>query len=470
MLYTLSALWAQQAIPNGNFEEWNTQSLLTPTGYVNSHLERPEYAYLETCIRVNDAQNGTYAIRLTTKKSSVNADEQPGYFANLVDGGNGEPNTWHGGFPINEKPTGIKGYYKHDIMVGDSAFILVIFSKNGVNIGSYFYFVSGKQSTYTDFNYTFSPALTQTPDSMIFGAVSSNVFNEVAIEGSMLQLDNVSLSGVVNQPALLNGNFENWTNINIETPKKWNVESQDRTKSIKSTDKYKGTYGVKLESYLSVDGSFTKVQESIISNGYYTQTGNDGGFPFSSSIDTLLFWYKYTTPGNSKAIMYLTYKKAGNIIGGKSLELEVWNSNYKYVSFPIEVLGAPDTLIVSFFSLRNDVDKNNLANAGSILYLDEVQLASQRLTTGIPKFINKYRSAVYPNPASDYVNIELPEQIVSEDVSVAILDQLGRVVLTKRLTQQETRVSLLGVKPGLYTYILRNSQTLIQSSRLLIQE
>jgi hypothetical protein len=470
MLCALSSLWSQQAIPNGNFEEWSTQSISTPTGYVNSHLERPEYAFLGTCLRVNDAQNGTYAIRLTTKKPSASADEQPGYFANLVDGGNGEPNTWHGGFPISEKPTGIKGYYKHDVMVGDSAFILVIFSKNGVNIGSYFYFVSGKQSTYTEFNYTFSPALTQTPDSMIFGAVSSNVFNEVAVEGSMLQLDNVTLTGVVNQPALLNGNFENWTNIDIESPKNWNVESQERTKSVKSTDKYKGTYGIKLESYLSIDGSFTKVQESIISNGYYTQGGNDGGFPFSNTNDTLLFWYKYTTPGNSKAIVYITYKKAGSIIGGRALELDVWNSNYKYVSFPIEVSAAPDTLIVSFFSLRNDVDKSNLANAGSILYLDEVQLTSQRLTTGIRKVASNNRAVVYPNPAADNLNIVLSDQILAEEVSLTILDQLGREVLTKRLEQAETRLSLEGINPGLYTYILSSKETIFQSSRLLIQD
>lgn len=470
MLIAFSSLWAQQAIPNGNFEEWSTQSISTPTGFVNSHLERPEYAFLETCLRVNDAQNGTYAIRLTTKKPSANADEQPGYFANLVDGGNGEPNTWHGGFPISEKPIGIKGYYKHDVMVGDSAFILVIFSKNGLNIGSYFYFVSGKQSTYTEFNYTFSPALTQTPDSMIFGAVSSNVFNEVAIEGSMLQLDNITLTGVTNQPALLNGNFENWTNIDIESPKKWYVESQERTTSVKTTDKYKGFYGIKLESYLSIDGSFTKVQESILSNGYYTQGGNDGGFPFSNMNDTLIFWYKYSTPGDSKGMMNITYKKAGNIIGGRALELDVWNSNYKYVSFPIEIFSTPDTLIVSFFSLRNDVDKSNLANAGSILFIDEVQLSSQRLTTGSREVGRNKRTEVFPNPATDYLNIILSDQIFAEETSLIILDQLGREVLTKRIEQSNTHIMLEGVKPGLYTYMICSNQTAIQSGRLLVQE
>jgi hypothetical protein len=470
LLVAQGNLWSQQAIPNGNFETWEKQSILTPTGYVNSSLERPELADLGTCERVNDAQSGNYAIRLTTKRRSALEDEQPGYFANLT-GEDGDPRNWHGGMPINEKPTGLRGYFKHDVKLGDSAFILVVFSKNGVNIGAYFYFISGQQTSYKEFNYTFTPALTQTPDSMIFGAVSSNVFNDIAIEGSMLQLDNISLTGIVNQPAQLNGNFENWTSVDIETPKNWYVESDNKMESVKTTDKYKGNYAIKLESYLSEDGSFTKVQESRISTGYYTPTSMEGGFPFSNTKDTLVFWYKYTTPSSSKASVTLTYKKAGSIIRDNRLELDPWNTNYKYVSYPIDLdFGpSPDTLIVSFSTLRNDLDQTNLANAGATLYLDEVQLTSQKLNTGLRRAMQTDLIKVYPNPATEALTILFSENLISEGASITIIDQLGKQVLTKNIEQTETQLSLQGLKTGLYNYLIKSAENKSQVGRLIVQ-
>lgn len=469
LLLAGTASWAQQSIPNGNFEEWNVQTILTPTGYVNSSLERPENANLGTCDRVTDAQNGSYAIRLTTKKLPNQNDRMPGYFANLSDNTDGDPSSWHGGMPISEKPSGIRGYLKHDIKLGDSAFILAVFSKNGVNIGSYFYFIKGTQNTYQEFNFTFSPALSQTPDSLIFGAVSSDVFNDNAIEGSMLQLDNISFTGISNQPADLNGNFENWTSINLESPKNWYVENDERS-SIKTTDHYKGTYGVKLESYLSTDeDNNLRVEESTISTGYYTPTSNEGGFPFTNSIDTLLFWYKYSTPGNSKGVMYVTYKKNGSIVGGRRLELETWNSDYKFVAFPIDAtFETPDTLIVSFSSLRNDMDRTTLSNAGSILIVDEVQLSSQKLNTGISKVFARENIRVYPNPATEFLHIILPALYPSEQASISILNQLGQEVFSSGLNQNNTEISIAQLASGLYNYVIKNQDGIVKSGRLLV--
>lgn len=469
MLIAFTLTKAQQSIPNGNFEEWNTQTLLTPTGYVNSTLERPEYASLNTCERVSDAQNGNYAIRITTKKLPNENDRMPGYFANLVNE-DGDPSTWHGGFPINEKPTGLKGYFKHDVKPGDSSFILAIFSKNGVNIGSYFYFIGGQNTAYTEFNFTFSPALTQTPDSMIFGAVSSNVFNDIAVEGSMLQLDNITLTGITSQPAQLNGNFENWSDVNIESPKNWYIETDNEMRSIKTSDHYKGSFGIKLESYLGEDEDNNKrAEESNISTGYYTSTSMEGGFPFSNITDTLLFWYKYTTAGSSKGAMYVTYKKNGNIVGGRRVELEPWNSDYKLVTYPLEIgTETPDTLIVTFSSLRNDIDRLNLSNASSVLYVDEVQLSSQKLNTSLRKINSNLAIRVYPNPATENLTVILPASVTQENISISIINQLGQEVLSSGLNQTESQLSFNGLKPGLYNYIIKSQDNIIKSNRLLI--
>jgi hypothetical protein len=465
-------IWAQQSIPNGSFEDWDVKTILTPTGYLNSEIERFENAPMGTCDRVTDAQNGNYAIKLTSRKLPNASDVMPGYFVNYQPG-DGPPNEWHGGIPYNEKPTGIRGYYKSDFQTpGDSALILLIFSKNGVNIGSYFFMIGNIQKTaYAQFQYTLNPPLSQTPDSIIFGAVSSNIINEIAFEGSMLQLDNVSLTGVTNQPANFNGNFENWTNVEKESPAHWKIETSNESQSPKATDKYKGNYALKLVSTMWQDGSMSGIEESTASTGYYSQTGMDGGFPFTNYFDTIAIWYKYTTAGNSKGAMYYTFKKNGNIIGGKRVELDPWNTGYKAMEIPIDATwqGPPDTLIVSFSTIRNDMDQTNLMNNGSTLIVDEVQLKSQKLNTGLSSHWKLSNVNVYPNPSKETIHISIPESELKGNTYFVVLNQLGQEIAQVQLNKPETQASLQGIQPGVYHYTIRTDSKTLKTGKLLIE-
>jgi hypothetical protein len=395
----------------------------------------------------------------------------PGYFVNFM-ADDGPPNEWHGGMPYNEKPSGITGYYKSDFKTpGDSAFILLVFSKNGVNIGSYFFmFGAIQKNAYAPFQFTLNPPLSQTPDSLIFGAVSSNILNETAFDGSMLQLDNVSFTGVTNQPLNLNGNFENWTSVDKESPNKWKVKTAVQDINPKTTDKYKGDYALKLISSKWQDGSSSGIEESTASTGHYTQTGNEGGFPFTNYFDTISLWYKYTTPGNSKGAMYFTIKKNGNIIGGKRVELDPWNNGFKYIEYAIDATwqGPPDTLIVSFSSIRNDLDYSNLMNNGATLIIDEVQLKSQKLNTGLPRnwFYNNVK--VFPNPTKDIISISIPENEWEVNTYFIVLNQLGQEIAQTHLNKPESQASLQGLKPGVYHYSIRTESKTLKTGNLLI--
>src|SRR5581483_10550830 len=91
----------------------------------------------------------------------------------------------------------------------------------------------------------FAPALTQTPDTVVFGATSSNLLinNFRGIPGSNLTIDSVTFTGVVSQPALLDGDFENWTMDTATFPNSW-VGTYPGV--FMSTDKYSGTYALEL--------------------------------------------------------------------------------------------------------------------------------------------------------------------------------------------------------------------------------
>ena len=79
--------------------------------------------------------------------------------------------------------------------------------------------------------------------------------------------------------------------------------------------------------------------------------------------------------------------------------------------------------------------------------------------------------SVYPNPASDVINIALTAEANTE-VTVDIMDINGRVVkstiLNASTAVNEARIEVGDVKPGIYIVRLGGSQT-IATARVLIK-
>src|ERR1051325_2422029 len=105
--FSFSAI-AQNAIPNGDFESWNTVTFEDPQHFFSSNAETYFKRSLPfNCVKTTDAQHGTYAVKLTTEVSGN--DTAFGYFLN-ADPKNNFPNL-PGGIAYNEKPSGIQGFY-----------------------------------------------------------------------------------------------------------------------------------------------------------------------------------------------------------------------------------------------------------------------------------------------------------------------------------------------------------------------
>ncbi|MGE0078710.1 MAG: two-component regulator propeller domain-containing protein [Bacteroidales bacterium] len=164
MLFFMAAsaiAFGQNAIPNGNFETWNTGTYSHPANYPYSSNNENAWIFIENSVPFNlikstDPYHGSYAVQLSTQV--VGTDTVFGYFIN------GQPNSddfnsWSGGLPYSQQPTGIKGYYKYNVATDDSATILLVFSKKGRNLGSYIYNVGGVHTSYTPFNFTLDPPL-----------------------------------------------------------------------------------------------------------------------------------------------------------------------------------------------------------------------------------------------------------------------------------------------------------------------
>ncbi len=146
-------------VPNGNFENWTSSTYYIPKNF--SQCSNPQ-AISDSLpineVKTTDKYHGKYAIQLTTE-TSTQGDTVPAYFINIDPNNGNSPTSWHGGFPYDQKPNGIRGWYKYNVSTADSATVIVAFSKGGKNIHTYKYQIGGLKNNYTLFDFPLNPPL-----------------------------------------------------------------------------------------------------------------------------------------------------------------------------------------------------------------------------------------------------------------------------------------------------------------------
>ncbi|HEY5589641.1 MAG TPA: T9SS type A sorting domain-containing protein [Paludibacter sp.] len=390
----------QDSIPNGSFEKWNSTTYENPLNYPFTSNETALYDASSSfnVIKTTDAFHGQSAVQVSTLTASFGT--YMGYFLNTP-AKNGNISLWTGGMPYSEKPTGIRGYYKYNVATADSAMIILVFRKGTNTIGTYQYRIGGIKNTYTLFNMALIPALTETPDSVVFGIVSSDYMkNENGVPGSILKIDSVSFTGVTNQPLAMNGDFEFWQqNQSPYELDGWN-ESNNNSKGLnRTTDAKTGQYALELTTYLGEENGTPRAQPGNATTGYYDNTCSctKGGKPYSQQIDTLAFWYKYSPTSNDNAQISLDFRKNGLHIWWEQKALTA-ATNYQYVEIPFNVWQVPDTMIVQ---IQSSLWENKATSfVGSVLKIDNLKFKSQLRNTGIYSPRDDLNISISPNPSN----------------------------------------------------------------------
>ncbi|MGZ5220433.1 MAG: PKD domain-containing protein, partial [Chitinophagaceae bacterium] len=367
-----------QSVPNGGFESWNTVTYENPTSYQTSNLqENNGNIGPVNALKTTDAYHGNYAIRLTTSLSGLDTT-----FAYLANGDPGK-NPPLGGMPYNQTPTGIRLHYKSNIMAGDSALILVMFKKNGALLNQYAFTIKTTQSSYTLYQRNLVPALSMTPDTVIFAAASSFPFGgNRGTPGNMIQLDSVLFTGVSSQPAGFNGDLESWQTISNSQIIGWNINGNNDGNIYRTTDAYSGAYALELQTQAPSFGGGGGLQASQAITGRWTHNGPPkGGLPFANMIDTLVLYYKYlpADPTDSAAVS-MTFSKNGSFIFGVQKRLKV-AGGYTIFQYPISIPGVitPDTVMISLASSSYTSYPIPASFIGSDLKVDNMYLKSQKM-------------------------------------------------------------------------------------------
>lgn len=391
--------------------------------------------------------HGRYALQLSTIK--VGSDTLFAYVTNGIQ----DPIQGMGGIPYSQKPTGISFHYMCNIVAGDTAGVAAIFKRSGAVIGAYVFPITVSEGSYTLYSKTLVPALAQTPDTVIFAAISSlqAMYNngggsKGCYPGNTITIDSVNFTGGgITQPPLMNGDFENWTADTMYAPTGWYSEYPG---VFQTTDFFAGSYAMQLTTTFSPSNNNPQAGE-ISTGPFYNGEFNVGGYPYTLTTDTLEFHYKYApeTAGDS-GVVYLDFIKNGSSVFSTGVELAP-EASYTLDKVGFNFGTTPDTVIVSFSSSKSP--NPPMSYVGSVLKVDNVMFKSQPLSVLNLSEVNGIK--VYPNPVTNFFYLNT-EGFSGSVERVDVYDITGRTVLSVSynwgLNSSVTSFDMSKTSPGIY--------------------
>jgi len=127
--------------------------------------------------------------------------------------------------------------------------------------------------------------------------------------------------------------------------------------------------------------------------------------------------------------------------------------------------------IVEFFSIIQEnaayvvsIDGYDMID-GAVNIEGEKEVKIHLIKTGVEDN-ESFTAKVYPNPAKDYLNITIPEEL--KGGSIRIYNIIGNLVLERELTELTTNIDLSGKSKGIYLYsISKDNKSL--SGKLLVE-
>lgn len=274
-----------------------------------------------------------------------------------------------------------------------------------------------------------------------------------------------------------NGGFENWTGNTVNNWSTLNVidTSINRLYS-KETFKTEGNYSLGMITDTitipSIAPTALLINPGIIyGNLSYSSTSGlvSHGLPFAFRPDSIAFDANFQPVGNDTVIFLMYLTKAYNLIGGLGPTADSYGfinntgGNWFSASIPITYLTSdtPDSVLVLVQSGLNN------PQFGSKLMVDNFRFI-YRTNTGIyEEYIGSNLVKCYPNPTTDYINIELENDL--QNSIFEIYDINGNRILTQELADLNTNIDLHSFANGAYTYRV-NKDHKIYSGHFMISK
>ncbi len=458
-LFLLSVVFSNLMAQNGQllnrgFENWTNEVLYEmPSQWKSSNTDNPNFNNLVT--KSSDAQNGSFSVKLK------NADDNGNITFSYVYLGTIDNDGPSGGFPYTSNFNKVNGYYKCNMLTGDTGTMILVKFVGGnpiYDIGQFY----GSVNSWTAFSFNITSG---SADSIFFGFISSNPFGDnIGNIDSWLKVDNISFENTLGAApaALPNPSFENWTSVSIENPDNWFsfndfLSGMGLTPVVKSSPGNSGSFCVSMETM--------KINQDTIS-GFISvgevniQSNNDpfGKIPYTAIPTNGSFYYKYSPSGNDSGMVQLAFFKNGNPIAGWSQPIHA-SSSFQQATFNFNITESPDSMLLVFASGKKPDSK---------LYIDDISFTGGNVS--VQNLLKKAGFNVYPNPTTDVLFIKADENI-SDNSTIEILDLNGKLFYSSIFNFSNNAVfefQTNTLSSGIYYYRVINEQ-FVTTNKFIVQ-
>jgi hypothetical protein len=272
--------------------------------------------------------------------------------------------------------------------------------------------------------------------------------------------------------------FEIWVSqSSYEDPQGWGTLNSSTsiigvktvTKATAPADVHSGSSAIKLTT-LHIGIPYNMNIPGIAATGTINTTTKaiDGGFSYTQRPISLCGWYKYSPAGKDTASVTVTLSKWDNVTHqrvtvGSGIFRDTAHVN-TYASFTATMIYVnalvPDSGVITLLSSQQTSSVIN-----STLFIDDLAF---NITSYIREDLTDALIAVYPNPASDRLNIgNLP----TDASHFILIDICGRKVVDKKLNNVQLTIPLSDFGAGLYFYqVLSGNLTVMKQGKLIIRK
>ena len=415
-------------IPNWDMETWSTITNDVPqqwTCFGNTTKVTPGYTGLTALKLQGDVNRGPGAVLQ----------------------GNPNNNNFEGGMPFTARPDSLVAYFKYSIEAGDSAWVLMIFKKNGVNISNDLYLYTGTNlASFKRMAFKINYTNSSVPDTLFIGFTSTNPNNSSGVinANSYVIIDNISFVGTTqNVP---NPDFENWTTTNVYMPQGWRSDDKGNgvTAVQRSTDKYSGNYAMKLKTIYASNGD-TMDGYTETTNNYSNTTSWGPSFPVNARPNSLKGFYKFTPQNGDTFRINVMLFKAGQQVGYAEYFSGAAYNTYTPFSTTINYFNLPsgnvDSGSISISTFMMGQFSNN-PRGQSEAFIDNLSFDNY-VYAGI-KETSKTNNivCVYPNPTNSLTYIKL-NNIDDDLITINVVDLNGKQLM---------KLADIAIKKGDYTF------------------
>lgn len=340
-------------IPNNDFENWKNNIIVNPG----------KWQTFGKITQVTPGFSGNFAIRI--ERDPVNSDA-PG----AILYGTPQGNAVSGGIPFAGRPDSLVGYFKYNIVTGDSAWILFALKLNGIPVSSDTgYFTGTDTAKFKRIAFKVTYLSGEIPDSLIIAVTSTNPNSRFT--GSYIIVDSLHFTNTA--LTIPNGGFETWVNDTDAEPVNWYTSnkyylSNPALPVTKTTDSYSGNYALRIENVNYVNG----LAVAFAFAGPQSNNGPLPGFPVSERKLFLEGYYKYYPQNNDSLMIGVIMFNKGTRIGSGFFQSKTPKSSYTHFVMPIYYsygyTGTPDSATV----LLLPFDGGQSPHGNSVLFVDSV--------------------------------------------------------------------------------------------------